>query len=204
MVKRLILILVAFSLCAGNASGQADTVTRKSSCAPDAFWCLGGGVVLEPTLIQPNSRIYFDEGVDDTAEVDLFRDGRLTVGIQLIGFDVSRRFNRNRMRFGVNVGAGITSTADTVQAAVLMWNLDLFAEFAGIFRIEGGLMTGYAAREGSGNNDDTAVFFGIGLTSVMGNVLKRVLREGEPVQFVPPPSPPPPPPQASRGSGSVP
>lgn len=175
-VQRLVVALVLLTMSSHTAHAQASNNAPAPSDRDQQtdFWRLGNGFAVNPSLILPTSRIFFDSGQDDAGEVDLFRDGKLTVGLQLVGLDMTRAFNENRFRPGVSVGFGITTGEG---AAALMISYGALIDISNAFRLEFGRMTGYSASETATGSDDTAWYSGISLHTALGNRLKEALSQ---------------------------
>ena len=71
-------------------------------------WCPPGSkVCFEPTLLTPGSHIFFDQKADIPGEFDVFKDGKLSLDLQLFGADIywedsppPPRIEKPRIRWG--------------------------------------------------------------------------------------------------------
>lgn len=138
----------------------------------------------------PKARYYFDSGTDDPNEIDIFQDGGMTPVIDFINiyYPLNISKNRNIGRFmgddwllGPSVGIGITTPADpdgdmeSSSAPVLLVSgaleLDIpvgkqkLGEQEGepnYISLEFGWTKGWSTDEDIENNDDSALFVGLG------------------------------------------
>lgn len=169
----------------------SDTVPTRATHATDAaFFAFGRNrqYRVDLTFIQPGSFIFYDRGTDDEGEVDLYKDGKLAIAVQLAGADFGWSPPSRKIRFGVNGGVGVSSasTGSTSQdgeggsrsGSVLMMSGSGFIQFKNLFRYEVGFMRGISALEGlSGTQrSDTALFFGVTLKTTLGEELENLIR----------------------------
>jgi hypothetical protein len=140
---------------------------------------------LDLTLIQPGSFFYIDTGVDDAGEVDIFKDGKLAVTVQLAGLDLGMRVRNNALRFGFNGGVGVTSAtvaADGAREArtggALVYSGAFFLQFRDLMRFEAGAVQGRSGVEGLTRSQQTdgGRYFGISLNTKLGDALENIIR----------------------------
>lgn len=144
---------------------------------------------IDLTLIQPGASVFFDVGSDDPDEIDLFRDGKLSPSVQLVGLDfVMFSDRRQLLRLGINSGLGLITIKEPAPTSAnreatkdvrgTMVSASLFSDLAKAARVEVGLIWGLSAGEtGTTNNrDDWAVFVGVSLRTQLGDQLAKVFR----------------------------
>ena len=136
-------------------------------------WCQADTkICFSPTLIMPGTHVFFDQGVDEPGEFDLFNDGKIGLDVQLLGADVFRELVEDRLRVGGNFGFG-TATAMEGAPAVLI-SASVFLQIRQHMRFDFGWIKGFNAKEGPGKKDDQAVFVGLSFPTQLGEALKRL------------------------------
>jgi hypothetical protein len=127
----------------------------------------------DPTVIQPGSHVFFADKAS-TGEIDIFKDGKLAVDLQLFGGDFVHYWNEGKLRVGANAGLGITQLSD---ASVLLTNISAFVQLGQYYRIDIGWMHGVSAKENldSSQRDRDALFAGISFPTKLTEGLKKLL-----------------------------
>ena len=129
----------------------------------------------DPTVIQPGTHAFFPTGTLDPGEIELFKDGKLAVDLQLVGGDLVHYFRDGKARVGVNLGLGITQLND---AAVVLTSTSAFCQIGAYYRIDFGWTRGQSAKEGltPKQRDRDALFVGISFPTKLNELLKSLLK----------------------------
>jgi hypothetical protein len=198
-------LIAAVVLLSSASAGRAQTDPVTKAAAPKKvggerpFIPFGSNRFgLDLTLIQPGGFFYLDKGRDDPGEVDIFKDGKMTIAVQLAGADIGGRFQQNAVRAGGNFGFGVATAGiaeycrtgaalDTCPAAervaattggVLIYNTGLFVQLRDLMRFEAGRIQGISGIENLDRHrrDDAAWYFGVTFNTKIGDVLENLIR----------------------------
>lgn len=139
---------------------------------------------LELRFFDPSARVYFDTGVDDPGEIDIFNDGNLNITVDLVSIYWPWRLGRSEFfdqwSWGPVVGAGIGSSANDSEdgskqssnAPVVLLSaggmLEYKLESGTAFAFETGYSTGFSTDESFGDANDTALFVGLRINVPLG------------------------------------
>lgn len=170
----LALAVLAGPLCGQDAPGRHVSQSPASDIGKEPFLPIGKGWGLDPVIIQPGSHVFFPNDELDEGEIGVFTDGKLAVDLQLFGGDVSRYIRDGALRYGLNVGLGITQLDN---ANVLLTGASLFLQFGGYYRIDFGYMKGRSGKDGldSKQRDRSATFVGVSFPTKLNELLRKAL-----------------------------
>ena len=110
----------------------------------------------------------------DAGEIELFKDGKLSVELQLVGGDISKYWKDGKFRLGTNFGIGISQLND---ASVLLTETAGFIQIGSYYRIDMGWMRGASAKLGLDKHqrDQSAWFVGISFPTKLNDLLKKAI-----------------------------
>ncbi|MBP8272919.1 MAG: carboxypeptidase regulatory-like domain-containing protein [Acidobacteria bacterium] len=174
------------------ASG-ADVIFTPRLREREFFFQFGPNSGIDLTLIQVGSYIFYDVGGDDPGEIDLYKDGKASISLQLAGVDlVLHRSRATGARVGFNTGMALVGSSQTVTpvstngatsstdstdyGSVFVWSASAFLDIAKVVRVEFGHAMGISAKEGltRGQSNDSAWFIGLSVKSSLGDLVKKL------------------------------
>ena len=173
-----------------TVAGSGEVVVNPRLGEREFFFKWGENKGIDLTLIQVGSYIFYDVGDDEDGEIDLYKDGKASISLQLAGVDfVAHRSRSTGARFGINTGMALIGTSQTVTEAagattqtssdygsVFVWSASAFVDLAKVFRLEFGHVMGISAKEGltRGQGNDSAWFVGLSVKSSLGDFVKKI------------------------------
>ncbi|MBT5903227.1 MAG: hypothetical protein HOH58_14070 [Opitutaceae bacterium] len=177
ILKKYLQIILIVLFANVTASGQEPAAAPQESKSP-----ISEG--LGYRFFSPSARVYFDTGTDDPGEIDIFNDGAASVNISLLELvyrvethgRLQFQNGENKLYFGPAIGVGLTSPAsdsqngatDAGSSPVVMVSAGVFAEIQvnqssdSVIILETGYAIGYSASETATDNNDGALYVGLG------------------------------------------
>jgi hypothetical protein len=181
-MQRLLIFVVAAVL---GVAGSSHAQNTNSQSEYEPFLSLGRNWALDPVVLEAGTQVFFDVGVDDPGELELFSDGKLGIKLDLVGIDMAWMNPRRNFRTGFNISTGITTTAATVPLAeeearqggtAFVLSAVYFAEFGRLLKWQVGVMNGWGATEDLSSRDDLAVVVGFGFSTGLGQRLVGIFK----------------------------
>jgi hypothetical protein len=156
------------SISTNTLPKSIDQTSTESTLPPATLGTLYSkgdfSVGLNHQWLKPGTRIYFDDGTDDPGEIDLFKDGRLGINLDVLTISLDLQWKALTVGF---FGSGGISSANSDSAsdpvvAIIAGGI-VITPRGSPFRLEAGYMQGFSADErlNGSQRDDGALFFGV-------------------------------------------